>query len=84
MADLYLGTDPEAGAVRLARFRSCQLPLRVSLDIPACSRLAILIPLLRFSFPALITIDTFGRRSLLLATFPNSEVTHLRPLSGAS
>lgn len=26
-----------------------------------------------FAFPALLTIDTFGRRSLLLFTFPQSE-----------
>ncbi|KAM0746491.1 hypothetical protein T439DRAFT_329595 [Meredithblackwellia eburnea MCA 4105] len=30
-----------------------------------------------FAFPALITIDTFGRRSLLLATFPNMAWTLL-------
>ncbi|KAM0746490.1 hypothetical protein T439DRAFT_132578 [Meredithblackwellia eburnea MCA 4105] len=30
-----------------------------------------------FAFPAVITIDTFGRRSLLLATFPNMAWTLL-------
>ncbi|WVQ98392.1 hypothetical protein IAU59_005515 [Kwoniella sp. CBS 9459] len=30
-----------------------------------------------FAFPAIITIDTFGRRSLLLATFPNMAWTLL-------
>jgi hypothetical protein len=29
-----------------------------------------------FAIPALFTIDTYGRRTLLLFTFPNVSITH--------